>query len=477
MDDDGCLRTLFLSATAQGQTNEASLLIDILIILFFVFINGFFSGTEMAIININDNRIRHEADNGNKLARKLLYFTENKSNFLATIQLGVTLAGFLSSAFAGEKIASRISFALDPAGLHPWIGTVSLIGTTVIVSFISLILGELVPKQIAIHNPEGFARYVVGVMRVVDVLFRPFAKFLSAVTNLILRLFRIDPDATREQVTEEEIRMMLYRGRDSGNIQINESMMIENIFEFNDKEVSEIMTHRTNLVALDADADFDEVVSVASEERYSRIPVYEDGPDDIIGILHVKDLLNYLAKKNDKPFELRKLLRPPYLTPETKHVDELFRDMQSANVAMAIVIDEYGGTSGIVTVEDLLEEIVGNIQDEYDEEQREVIRVADNVYMVEGLTSIDDLKRYLPEFELNEEDEHADYDTVAGLVLDVLGRIPDAYEHPVAHYRNYTFQVLLMEDNRIARLKLTINPQEQKDDHQEKHLNREKPDH
>lgn len=461
MDEGDSIRTIMASifGTVSGSSGTTSLVLDIFLILLFVLINGFFSGTEMAIINLNDNRIRKEAEDGHRIAKKLLYFIENQGRFLATIQIGVTLAGFLSSAFAGDKLSRRLVPLLDPAGTRPYMQPLSLILITFLIALISLVFGELVPKQIAISNPERFSRYVVGLIRFFDILFLPLTRFLSFMTRLVLKLFGIDATATKQAVSEEEIRMMLTEGRDSGSIHADESQMIENIFEFNDKEVSEIMTHRTNVVALDVEADYEEVVDVAIHERYSRIPVYEDSIDDIIGVFHIKDLLIHLLEHKDQPFNLRTMTRPPYLTPETKHVDELFREMQNSNVAFAVVIDEYGGTSGIVTIEDLLEEIVGNIQDEYDEEQREVIRVADNVYMVEGLTAIDDLERYVPEFSLGVEEENGDYDTVAGLVLDVLGRIPDEYEHPVAEYKNYVFQVMAMDDNRIARLKLTIKPE------------------
>ncbi len=463
VDDGGSISAIFGTAvqTTFGR-DVGSLFFDIILILIFVFVNGFFSGTEMAIINLNDSRIRKEAEEGSRFARKLIKFIEHKGKFLATIQLGVTLAGFLSSAFAGDKLATRLTRVLDPSGQYPAVQTLSLILITILIAFISIVLGELVPKQIAISNPEKFSRYVVGLIRFFDTIFRPFTAFLNLLTKGVLKLLGLDTQMSKQSVSEEEIRLMLSEGRDSGSIHADETQMIENIFEFNDKEVSEIMTHRTHVVALNIESSYETVLDVAMNERYTRIPVYEETIDDIVGIFHVKDLLFYLAgqqKAQDQlPFNLKNVIRPPYLTPETKPVDALFREMQNANVAMAVVLDEYGGTSGIVTIEDLLEEIVGNIQDEYDEEQREVIRVADNVFMVEGLTAIDDLERYVPEFQLFEEDEHADYDTVAGLVLDVLGRIPEAYEHPIAQYHHYQFQVMAMDDNRIAKLKLTIQP-------------------
>lgn len=466
VDDGGCLRNfLFMTVASPDRVSatgsQTSLILDLLLIFVFILINGFFAGTEMAVINCNDTRLRHEAESGNKIARRILGLIENQSKFLATIQVGVTLAGFLSSAFAGDKLATRLAVAIDPTGTKAYVETVALVAVTLILSYVSLVLGELVPKQIAISNPEGFAKRVVGIVRFFDIIFRPFTKLLNFSTRIVLKIFRIDNTETRQKVTEEEIRMMLVEGRDSGSIHIDESQMIENIFEFNDKEVSEIMTHRTNVTALNVEAEFDEVVELAIHERYSRIPVYEDNIDDVIGVFHIKDLLYYLVDGRRENFNLRTLIRPPYLTPETKRVDELFREMQSSNVAIAIVIDEYGGTSGIVTIEDLLEEIVGSIQDEYDEEQHEVVRVSDNVYMVEGLCSLDDLEQYVEDFVVDEELEDGDFDTVAGMVLSFLGRIPEEYDHPIVTYKQYTFQVMRMDDNRIDKIKLSINPSEE----------------
>ncbi len=473
VDDGGCIRTILTLATASGNQaggwigSSTPLALDIALILIFVLFNGFFAGTEMAVINCSDNRVRLEAESGNKVAKKILYFIENKSRFLATIQVGVTLAGFMSSAFAADKIGGRIAYAIDPTGTKSYVQTLSLVLVTIVISFISLVLGELVPKQIAITHPEGFSKRVVGLVRVIDVLFRPFTMLLNFSTGAVLKVFRIDNTKTQQRVTEEEIRMMLVESRDSGGILVDESQMIENIFEFNDKEVSEIMTHRTNVTALSVEADFDAVMEVAVHERYSRIPVYEENIDDIVGVFHIKDLLYFLSEGERDSFNLRNLIRPPYLTPETKHVDELFREMQNSNVSIAVVIDEYGGTSGIVTIEDLLEEIVGSIQDEYDEEQHEVVRVSDNVYIVEGLTSLDDLQRYVEEFEIDQELEDGDYDTIAGLVLDLLGRIPDEYDHPIVEHDNYAFQVMRMDDNRIDKIKLTIRPEAIEEDEDE----------
>jgi putative hemolysin len=227
--------------------------------------------------------------------------------------------------------------------------------------------------------------------------------------------------------------------------------MIENIFEFNDKEVSEIMTHRTNIVSLDVDADYAEVLEVAIHDKYTRIPVFEESIDNIIGILHIKDLLYHAAEGTAQPFSLRSMIRPPYIVPESKNVDALFREMQHDRAQLAVVIDEYGGTAGIITIEDLLEEIVGNLQDEYDEDEQEIVQKDQHTYLIAGMTQLDEVGEAVG---LEFPDE--DYGTLAGLVISLLGRIPDENEYPEVAFRNLRLKVLEMDEKRVSRIQLTI---------------------
>lgn len=317
-----------------------------------------------------------------------------------------------------------------------------------------MVLGELVPKRLALRNPERVARRFIGVISFCDRLLRPITKFLGFSTNCILKLFNANVDVSETSVTEEEIRMMIDVGREEGSIHLNEKEMIENIFELNDKEVSEIMTHRTNVTAISLDETFENIMEVFMEEKFSRLPVYEENLDNIVGILHIKDIVPFAVNPSEKDkFSVRKLMRSVYVTPESKTIDALFREMQRDRVQLAVVIDEYGGTAGIITVEDLLEEIVGNIQDEYDEEILPVQKIDENSWYVDGLCEIDELADLIPEVKLSMED---DYDTVAGLVIDALDRIPDENEHPVVVKNNMKFEVVAMDDKRIAKLKLTL---------------------
>ena len=296
---------------------------------------------------------------------------------------------------------------------------------------------------------------------------RPFTTLLTWSSGAILRLLHIDPDAHNRTVTEEEIRMLVDVSTESGHILDSEQSMIENIFEFNDKEVSEIMTHRVNVSALDVTASLDEVVQLAIEEGYTRLPVYEESIDNIVGVLNVKDLLAFIAREERSSWNLQAMLREPSFAPETKHVDTLFREMQRENVSLTVVIDEYGGVAGIVTMEDLLEEIVGNIRDEFDQEDLEVTPNPDGSYTIDGLTELSELERLVPEFRLDDNDE-IDNDTVAGLVLHQLDRIPDEDERPEVTYANGRFQVLEMDERRIASVRMTlIEPEPGADDEDE----------
>lgn len=451
--EDGSSIGYFLSAVTQPGSSSSFVIIDLLILAFLILVNAFFSATEIAVISLNDNKIRRKAEEGDKIARQLIKLITEPGSFLATIQVGVTLAGFLSSAFAADRFADRLYIMI---GLDvPAIKNISVIVVTIILAYFSLVLGELVPKRVAQNNPEKFANRVVGVITALGFILRPFIILLTFSTNVVLRILRIDPTKTNRSVTEEEIRMMVDVGRESGNIHAAEKEMIENIFEFNDTSVSEVMTHRTNIVSLDVDSDYAEVLEVAIHEKYTRIPVYEDNIDNIIGILHIKDLLYHAAEGLSQPFSLRNMIRPPYIVPESKNVDALFREMQRDRIQLAVVIDEYGGTAGIITIEDLLEEIVGNMQDEYDEEEQEIVQKDQYTFIVSGMAPLDEVSEAVG-LELPDDD----FDTLAGLVISLLGRIPDENEYPEVRFSNLHLKVLEMDEKRVSKVQLTIIPDE-----------------
>ncbi len=452
----GLQSVVTVAADAVSEVQSTPLALDILLVFVLILINGFFAGSEMAIVTLNDNYVNKQAEAGHKLYIKIKRLTDNPGNFLSTIQTGVTFAGYLSSAFAGERFATRITAAFDPMGNLPWLNSVSLVVVTLITSYVSLIIGELVPKQLALHNPEKFSSVAVGPITAFGRLMRPFTAFLNVSTNLVLKLLGIPEQREAKSITEEEIRMMVDVSTEGGNIEASEKTMITNIFELNDKEVSEIMTHRMNVAGLDVNTNFKDAVHKAIEEGYTRFPVYDEHIDNIVGILNVKDLMSFYLKPDQDEFNMRDLIREAYYTPETKHVDALFREMQQDHVSIAIVIDEYGGVSGIVSMEDLVEEIVGNIQDEYDEDQTEIVQNADGSYTIDGLCELYNLEQEIAAFSVPEEDE-IDYDTIAGLVLHQLDRIPEPDERPEVWYKNYRFRVLAMDDRRIAQVQMWIH--------------------
>ncbi len=438
------------NAATQGETG-LGIILNLLFLFLLILFNAAFAASEIAVITLNDNKVRKMAEDGDKNSKKIVKFMDKPTRFLSTIQVGITFAGFFASAFAADKFAGPLTATIDPSGSMPWLGTVSVVFITILLSFFSLIYGELVPKRIAMRSPFTVIKYTIGLLTFTAAMLRPFVHFLTLTTSLSLRIIGINPDEHERTVTEEEIRMMVDVGRESGSIHENEKEMIENIFEFNDTQVSEIMTHRTHIVSLEVTADFQEVLAVAVNEKFTRIPVYRDTIDCIIGILHIKDLLTLAVEGMEQPFSLERMIREPFIVPETKTIDETFHEMQKEHAQIAVVIDEYGGTAGIITMEDLLEEIVGSMQDEYDEEDEEIVRQDENTLIVDGMTSLDEISDEL-HIDLPRD---GDYDTIAGMVIDLLGRIPDEDEHPEITFCNMTFTVLEMKEKRIAKIKIT----------------------
>lgn len=448
--------TLILSQigiAVQSSDTQLRILFNIIVLILLILFNAAFAASEMAVITLNDNHVKKMAEEGDKNSKRILKFIEKPTNFLSTIQVGITFAGFFASAFAAEKFAPMLTEALDPGKTITWLSTVSVVVITMILSYVSLVFGELVPKRVAMKSPYAVIKYTLGLLIFTGTILNPFVKFLTFSTNLVLRAFGINPSDRERKVTEEEIRMMVNVGRETGSIHEAELEMIENIFDFNDTQVSQIMTHRTDLVSLDSDATFDEVVTLAVHEKFTRIPVYKDSIDNIIGILHIKDLLSIAVDGLSGPFKLEQIIREPLFVPETKTIDEAFREMQTEHVQIAVVIDEYGGTAGIITVEDLLEEIVGNMQDEYDEEDEEIVREDENTLIVDGKTALDEIADEL-DIDIPED---RDYDTIAGMFIDILGRIPDENEQPEVRYSNLTMRAMEMDDRRISKIKITVN--------------------
>lgn len=431
--------------------------IEIVVLLILIVLNAFFAASEIALISLNDNKIKLMADSGNRKAKMLYNLTAEPSRFLATIQIGITLAGFLASAFAAESFAGRMAVFLNEMGVpisQGMLELISVITITLVLSYFTLVLGELVPKRLALQKAEPIAMFAAGPLTVLSKISSPFVKLLTLSTNGIVRLFGVDPNAESEHVTEEEIRMMVDVGREKGTIQDSEKVMINNIFEFDNKTVSDIMTHRTNIIALSAGTSLKETVKIVNQEKYTRMPVYDGDIDHIIGILHTKDLIPFIEGVDPQEFNLRSMLREPSFILESMRLDQLFRDMQKSNIHMAVVIDEYGGTDGIVTIEDLIEEIVGNIFDEYDEPELDVDdieQIDQNHFIMAGTLNL-----YEVEDILKVELPSAEYDTLSGFILGQLGYIPGPNERPEIEYQGIVFAVAEMDDRRIARVNVSI---------------------
>lgn len=430
----------------------------LILLLFLIFTNAFFAMSEIAIISLNDNKIKKLANNGNKKAKILLEMIDEPSKFLATIQVGVTISGFLASAIAADTFVDYIvSFFIKHnisfAALRP----ITLIVITIILSYITLVLGELVPKRLAMKNYESISFKSSKLLSFIFKIERPMVFLLAASTNGILRLFGIDPNEKNSNITEEEIRMMIDAGNESGSIEQSEKDMIHNVFDFDDRVVDEVMTHRTEICAIDISTPLTDIISIAQEEGYSRIPVCDEDLDDIIGILYVKDLLKLVLESPLKEFNIKDYMRSALYIPETNRCKDLFKEFQKTKIQMAIIVDEYGGTAGIVTMEDILESIVGNIQDEYDDEEEEITLVSENQYKIDGMYSLEKIEKL---FNINfPNEEEYDYDTISGYITGYLGRIPTNKEHPIVKVENVDFTVLNVEEHRITQVKAVIHPQ------------------
>lgn len=429
------------------------MLSQLVILVILIFINAFFAASEIAFISLNDAKIEKQAKEGNKKAKQIEGMLKSPSKFLATIQIGITLAGFLSSAFASDAFAEMLAPALYNLmpffSLTVW-NNISIIVITIILSFFTLVFGELVPKRLAMKYYEKISFGTIGIIRAIFILTSPFVKFLTFVTNGISKLFGV-AESEEEQVTEEEIKMMVDQGEESGNIKEEEKELINNVFEFNDITVSEIMRHRKDIFAVDINISNEELMEELSKEefRYSRIPVYDETIDEVKGILYVKDVLKNINKKN---FKVKNLVKEAYFVSQNRLINEVFKELQRNKTQIAIIVDEYGGTAGLITMEDILEELVGDIYDEYDKVEKEYEQIDDNTYLLSGSLPIYDVNKLL-----NAEIPEGDYDTLSGYLQEEMGRIPKDEENPIIETDKVTYKIEEYEDKRIIKVKACKN--------------------
>ena len=425
---------------------------NFILLIILILLNAFFAAAEIAFISLNDAKIDLMAKEGDKKSKRIKKMLENPSKFLATIQIGITFAGFLSSAFASETFASGLAPKLNQLfpnlSINVW-NKIAIFLITIILSYFTLIFGELVPKRLAMKYYEKIAYSSIGIIRFISIISAPFVKLLTISTNIVSKIFGIT-GTEEETVTEEEIRMMVDAGEEKGTIDKQESEMINNVFEFNDKTVSEIMIPRNDVYAIDMNLSIAQVLEEISEDedfRYSRIPVYDETIDEIEGIVYLKDIL---MTTKDKRIKIKNLIKEAYFVPDTKHVNELFSELRKNRKQIAIVVDEYGGTAGIVTMEDILEEIVGEIYDEYDLVELPYEKKDENTFILNGSISIYDAEKIL-DIEIPE----GDYDTVSGYLINELGRIPTEKEHPEIETKDAIYKVEKVEDRRIIKIKAT----------------------
>lgn len=425
---------------------------SILILIILIFINAFFAAAEIAFISLNDNKIDIQAKEGNKKAKKIQNMLKNPSKFLATIQIGVTLAGFLSSAFASDTFADKLSPILNAwlpnVSIATW-KSISIIIITIILSYFTLVFGELVPKRIAMKYYEKVSFASIGIIKAISIITAPFVKFLTFSTNIVSKIFGVTGEE-EENVTEEEIRMMIDVGEEKGTIEEQEKEMINNVFEFNDKVVSEIMIPRNKIFALDINLTISDVIEKLSEDmRYSRMPVYDESIDNIKGIIYIKDLLLSNKNKNSK---IKSLVKEAYFISDTKKVNELFQELRKSKKQIAIVIDEYGGTAGMVTMEDILEEIVGEIYDEYDKETDKIKKIDNNTFLFDASIALYDVEKFL-DIEIEEEE----VDTLGGYLIKMLDRIPKDGEKPIVETEKVTYKIEKVKDRKIIKVKACKN--------------------
>lgn len=421
------------------------LLLQVVLIL----LNAFFAAAEIAVVSLNGTKLRKLEEEGDKKAGKLLRLVEEPASFLSTIQVGITLAGFLGSAFAAdnfsEYLVKWVYVDLGFRGIpEAALDTMAVVVITIILSYFTLIFGELVPKRIAMQKSLEVARFSSGVISGVAVIMKPIIWFLSFSTNTVLRILHMKTEAEEDSVTEEEIRMMVELGGEKGTIDQEEQEWIQNVFRFDDISVRDAMTREADVVSFSLEEGEEEILRTIRETGLSRYPVYDEDINDIVGILNARDYL--LNRGCAEPKQMQELLREAYFVPDTIHADDLFRDMQTNKVHIAIVIDEYGQTAGIITMEDLLEEIVGNIYDEFDPDQvPEMVRLEENLWRVSGGVAMEELAEELA-IDLPED---TDYDTVGGMIYSCLRTIPADGSQFDVQVNGLDIHVEAIEDQRI----------------------------
>ena len=435
----------------ESDPQAANILSQLAVLVVLTAVNAFFAGSEMAVVSVNKNKIHRLAEQGNRNAALIERLMEDSTVFLSTIQVAITLAGFFSSASAATGIAQVLGGVMAEAGV-PYSQSIAGVVVTVILAYFNLVFGELVPKRIALQKAEGFSLLCVRPIYMLSLVMNPFIKFLSFSTSSVLKLIGMHSETLESEVSEEEIKSMLETGSETGVFNDIEKEMITSIFSFDDKRAREVMVPRQDMVTIDINEPVEAYIDEILQSMHSKIPVYEDEIDNIIGILSTKTLMIEARKSSLESLNIRAMLTEPYFVPENRRTDALFKEMQKNKNKLAILIDEYGGVSGMVTLEDLIEEIVGDIHEEYEEVEPDIQEIVPHkVFRVSGSISL---------FDLNEEMHlHIDStcDTLSGYLMEILGYIPDQERLPLlVETPEADFEVESMDDRVIDKVKLTL---------------------
>ncbi|EAD3703728.1 HlyC/CorC family transporter [Listeria monocytogenes] len=422
------------------------IILQLILIVVLTMLNAFFASAEMALVSLNKNRVKSQAETGDKKAVMLAKLVDDPSKFLATIQVGITLAGFFSSASAATSIATRLESVF---GGSSFAKELSIIVVTIVLSYITLVFGELYPKRLALQKSEKIARVSVRPIMAVGVVLRPFVKFLSFSTDMLVKLTRMEKNTDNEKMTREEMQLLIETGRRDGVIEVEELQMLRGVFEMDNKYAREVMVPRTDAFMIDAETESEELCDALLSENFSRVPVFTGDQDSVLGILHMKDFFAEARKSGFENIDVKALAKDAYFAQETMFIDDLLKNMQRTRNQMAILMDEYGGVAGIVTVEDLLEEIVGEIDDENDVFSDEVKKIDETTFIVEGRMPLDDFNEMF-----HVELPSRGVDTVAGFVLTLTGTIPEEDDKVVVEYGTLRFTVEEMNDARLVSVRV-----------------------
>ncbi len=434
-----------------------SIIAQIIILIILTLINAFFSCAEMAMVSVNKSKIRKLMEEGKKSAKLVHLFSEEPTKFLSTIQVAITLAGFFSSASAASGISSVIGEWLVNNNIL-YGQQIAFVGVTLILSYFTLVFGELVPKKIALQKPEAISMFCVKPIKTVSKIAYPFIKLLTFSTNLVTMPLGIKEGNTEEILSREELLSLVNEGQAHGVLNKKEKEMINSIMEFDEKIAKEIMTPRINVFAIDITSPKEEYLEELLETKYTRIPVYEEEIDNIVGMLYAKDFLKEAVRVGYKNVDVKNIMKKPYLVPESKIIKDLFRELQQSKKQIAVLIDEYGGFAGIVTMEDLVEEVMGDIEDEYDQVSFKLKKIDDSTYLIDGMVTLDELHNRL-DLDLYSEN----YDTLSGFLIDHLGSIPQEHDDRVIEIDNLIFKLESVKNKRIDKVKLYIGAKKEED--------------